>query len=142
MIRRPPRSTLFPYTTLFRSAELCSPLVGGGFQRGFRLCLAGGGAVSGRPWDTDRRRRLSVGGWFPQGRCRDAPGAARGWDLGHRGLGPLGGGTWRVRTDLFAGQDQAERRCPRQGDPEGDLDGWKEDVAGWILREIGRVAGR
>src|SRR3712207_9020704 len=73
MIRRPPRSTLFPYTTLFRSAELCSPLVGGGFQRGFRLCLAGGGAVSGRPWDTDRRRRLSVGGWFPQGRCRDAP---------------------------------------------------------------------
>src|SRR5256885_11004480 len=25
MIRRPPRSTLFPYTTLFRSAELRSP---------------------------------------------------------------------------------------------------------------------
>src|SRR2546422_8204920 len=24
MIRRPPRSTLFPYTTLFRSASLCS----------------------------------------------------------------------------------------------------------------------
>jgi len=23
MIRRPPRSTLFPYTTLFRSAEIC-----------------------------------------------------------------------------------------------------------------------
>src|SRR3712207_8350111 len=23
MIRRPPRSTLFPYTTLFRSAEVC-----------------------------------------------------------------------------------------------------------------------
>src|SRR5437868_12479842 len=23
MIRRPPRSTLFPYTTLFRSAKLC-----------------------------------------------------------------------------------------------------------------------
>src|SRR3989442_7607141 len=23
MIRRPPRSTLFPYTTLFRSCELC-----------------------------------------------------------------------------------------------------------------------
>src|SRR5690349_22922719 len=28
MIRRPPRSTLFPYTTLFRSAE-----VGGGHRR-------------------------------------------------------------------------------------------------------------
>src|SRR2546422_3634073 len=24
MIRRPPRSTLFPYTTLFRSADTCS----------------------------------------------------------------------------------------------------------------------
>src|SRR5260221_1933089 len=24
MIRRPPRSTLFPYTTLFRSARLCA----------------------------------------------------------------------------------------------------------------------
>src|SRR3712207_8660633 len=26
MIRRPPRSTLFPYTTLFRSLERCSAL--------------------------------------------------------------------------------------------------------------------
>src|SRR5437016_9950347 len=26
MIRRPPRSTLFPYTTLFRSAERCGPV--------------------------------------------------------------------------------------------------------------------
>src|SRR2546426_8778262 len=26
MIRRPPRSTLFPYTTLFRSPELFAPL--------------------------------------------------------------------------------------------------------------------
>src|SRR5438445_8068854 len=25
MIRRPPRSTLFPYTTLFRSTTCCSP---------------------------------------------------------------------------------------------------------------------
>src|SRR3712207_7534346 len=24
MIRRPPRSTLFPYTTLFRSAQICN----------------------------------------------------------------------------------------------------------------------
>src|SRR3712207_9136610 len=29
MIRRPPRSTLFPYTTLFRSVELpCTPIHG------------------------------------------------------------------------------------------------------------------
>src|SRR3712207_8694284 len=32
MIRRPPRSTLFPYTTLFRSAGTAS---GPGVQRGF-----------------------------------------------------------------------------------------------------------
>src|SRR2546430_12658783 len=29
MIRRPPRSTLFPYTTLFRSRDLFQPAVGG-----------------------------------------------------------------------------------------------------------------
>ena len=29
MIRRPPRSTLFPYTTLFRSADTCDGLAGG-----------------------------------------------------------------------------------------------------------------
>src|SRR2546430_3357191 len=28
MIRRPPRSTLFPYTTLFRSDETCAFLLG------------------------------------------------------------------------------------------------------------------
>src|SRR5258708_25682133 len=28
MIRRPPRSTLFPYTTLFRSLKLHSPVLG------------------------------------------------------------------------------------------------------------------
>src|SRR2546430_4017953 len=31
MIRRPPRSTLFPYTTLFRSAPAAYPGVGGTF---------------------------------------------------------------------------------------------------------------
>src|ERR1039458_4315349 len=36
MIRRPPRSTLFPYTTLFRSEDACR-----GFQRGDRLESAG-----------------------------------------------------------------------------------------------------
>src|SRR5256885_6748697 len=28
MIRRPPRSTLFPYTTLFRSAPMLAPVIG------------------------------------------------------------------------------------------------------------------
>src|SRR5438034_4398949 len=37
MIRRPPRSTLFPYTTLFRSAvEQCGPVVRGHTGRGGR----------------------------------------------------------------------------------------------------------
>src|SRR5436190_15530511 len=44
MIRRPPRSTLFPYTTLFRS------------------CRRGRGGGSGRPRRTSRRRAVSVRG--------------------------------------------------------------------------------
>src|SRR3712207_8741992 len=61
MIRRPPRSTLFPYTTLFRSGE----------AERWRSCrsaaapprvqpparLRGGGSRSLLPWD----RRASVG---------------------------------------------------------------------------------
>src|SRR5437588_5693854 len=36
MIRRPPRSTLFPYTTLFRSkVRVLSPVMGGGFGSKF-----------------------------------------------------------------------------------------------------------
>src|SRR5256712_11721484 len=43
MIRRPPRSTLFPYTTLFRSASLAVVAVGS-----WRLALqrAAGGALT------------------------------------------------------------------------------------------------
>src|SRR3712207_7448445 len=36
MIRRPPRSTLFPYTTLFRSEKRMESLVEGVFGRAFR----------------------------------------------------------------------------------------------------------
>src|SRR2546425_2152472 len=43
MIRRPPRSTLFPYTTLFRSRRF--------------LCLAAGFGVSGK--DVRERRRVT-----------------------------------------------------------------------------------
>src|SRR2546422_3798851 len=34
MIRRPPRSTLFPYTTLFRSRSALCPGSGGGRRKG------------------------------------------------------------------------------------------------------------
>src|SRR2546425_8477451 len=39
MIRRPPRSTLFPYTTLFRSLDLVLDFLVGALDRGVALCL-------------------------------------------------------------------------------------------------------
>src|SRR2546430_11990480 len=45
MIRRPPRSTLFPYTTLFRSQEHCSvPL------KSFQLELIAAEFLAQSPW--------------------------------------------------------------------------------------------
>src|SRR5947199_7576343 len=43
MIRRPPRSTLFPYTTLFRSERLLAPL-----RHGYALLVVAGGWVLDR----------------------------------------------------------------------------------------------
>src|SRR3712207_7332849 len=54
MIRRPPRSTLFPYTTLFRSS-----------------CGAGPGDVLGRPPFRS-----------PKAPCRVPPRACEGWGQG------------------------------------------------------------
>src|SRR5256885_7271590 len=39
MIRRPPRSTLFPYTTLFRSGRVTARSLHHTFESGFRTCL-------------------------------------------------------------------------------------------------------
>src|SRR3712207_7461917 len=68
MIRRPPRSTLFPYTTLFRSAG----------QLAARLLAAaggpGGGPVrAGRPRRVHRRagERVPVGGGAGRAGLRD-----------------------------------------------------------------------
>src|SRR5256885_9522902 len=49
MIRRPPRSTLFPYTTLFRSCAACRPRWGLGWP-GSRAGAGtrGGGGRAGR----------------------------------------------------------------------------------------------
>src|SRR3712207_38324 len=41
MIRRPPRSTLFPYRTLFRSTQVAVVVGGGNFFRGAELAHAG-----------------------------------------------------------------------------------------------------
>src|SRR5690242_21398897 len=50
MIRRPPRSTLFPYTTLFRSRE---GSVEGGRPRRVRGSAAGGVVMGSIFWDTN-----------------------------------------------------------------------------------------
>src|SRR2546425_2126803 len=59
MIRRPPRSTLFPYTTLFRSARAAELLLGEHDFRG----LAATGAGSGRP---HYRSRVALAQWAPR----------------------------------------------------------------------------
>src|SRR5437667_3951494 len=41
MIRRPPRSTLFPYTTLFRSGDAAAGEIVGGDDRGVHLVRPG-----------------------------------------------------------------------------------------------------
>src|SRR5256885_11645495 len=56
MIRRPPRSTLFPYTTLFRSGGVGDRAVGGGLRR---AAPRAGGAPG--------QRRRAPGGHRPVG---------------------------------------------------------------------------
>src|SRR3712207_7371168 len=56
MIRRPPRSTLFPYTTLFRSTVLLVPDADGYARTQLVRALTGREAVVGpaRPWQQAR----------------------------------------------------------------------------------------
>src|SRR2546428_3600491 len=54
MIRRPPRSTLFPYTTLFRSVFHASDLPGAGAERD-RVLLAALGSPDPRRTRSDRK---------------------------------------------------------------------------------------
>src|SRR2546426_11021055 len=53
MIRRPPRSTLFPYTTLFRSASACR--AGGSAREAGRRLGIGSGSRRGCLHSTDTR---------------------------------------------------------------------------------------
>src|SRR3712207_8747054 len=58
MIRRPPRSTLFPYTTLFRSAELEWKMQAPACDERVRGRLAGGFCADGRrPFDFNAAQR-------------------------------------------------------------------------------------
>src|SRR2546430_10375832 len=101
MIRRPPRSTLFPYTTLFRSSEKGYKAVSAriitdretGRSRGFGFVELGPGDdatraigefnglnVDGRALMVNEARQESGGG-------RDRPGAGRGFSGGRGGRG-------------------------------------------------------
>src|SRR2546430_10297456 len=63
MIRRPPRSTLFPYTTLFRSAgphEMCDRLGGARFHMRLEFRNVGAGAErTTRPGEDRKSTRLN-----------------------------------------------------------------------------------
>src|SRR3712207_7411168 len=69
MIRRPPRSTLFPYPTLFRSAEA---RVGGvGEDQVARLRRAVGVGLAGEPEDRQDQRLVGRPDRLGDGRRRD-----------------------------------------------------------------------
>src|SRR6266511_6323753 len=85
MIRRPPRSTLFPYTTLFRS-------------RSRRLGL-GGSAADGPPARGVDRAAGGTGvegGGTPPGEAGGGPVRPEG--PGPRGVGRAGGAGGRIRS--------------------------------------------
>src|SRR2546422_8182799 len=106
MIRRPPRSTLFPYTTLFRSVA-ADP------------CLGGGGEVlrlDRRDLVQPARRECEVGG-----RVRREPGArafdaqapsffTRGAELQRHGVGRGGGG---ARGERMGSEKRTTQNPPR-----------------------------
>src|SRR3712207_7306503 len=91
MIRRPPRSTLFPYTTLFRSR--------GRRRRGLR----------------HRRRRAAVGGRADAGDDQDRLGPParllvdrRGGPLSERRYDPVSG-EWRTRSEEHTSELQSRQ---------------------------------
>src|SRR2546426_6263453 len=67
MIRRPPRSTLFPYTTLFRSVEPGGVIIGQASVYNSEVVMHVGVAGSECKGLFQRRRSLLI---LPQGRIR------------------------------------------------------------------------
>src|SRR5260370_16337272 len=99
MIRRPPRSTLFPYTTLFRSQH------GAHSRRAFRRCrteLARSRASTGRLLLLDLDIEFGVGaGNLPEGLslCRDAVAGSGAADSQFPHAALAAGVTgWRLRS--------------------------------------------
>src|SRR3989454_12358566 len=137
MIRRPPRSTLFPYTTLFRSNEtphFRSPILGP-----LSCCwsctppaarVAGGQPCSrptaGRQADSDRKHARHDDreeGTWRQALCPQPFSGPEQFDLGV-GLLPhvhaAGLGRWK----------RADRPAPPEGSRGGTR--WKRDCGGWL----------
>src|SRR2546430_8754023 len=63
MIRRPPRSTLFPYTTLFRSAQAVDPQLA---SLALTLLQSKAGNRWARAVEEMKTNRLRVAGDFPE----------------------------------------------------------------------------
>src|SRR2546430_5651484 len=66
MIRRPPRSTLFPYTTLFRSHDILT-----GRQPGEAVVAVGVGRRAGHEAGHEKPRRQAVDGDVGEGRSEE-----------------------------------------------------------------------
>src|SRR5256885_4233495 len=116
MIRRPPRSTLFPYTTLFRSvrgeAALGEPVRGAAPDVDGVVAHEGIGLAQHGPGAVDDRLHREAGGGLLRG-DRDAGGLAE--RPGHRH--GRGGGRMRWRT--AAARQYAD---PEQGKHENESD--------------------
>src|ERR1035438_3497215 len=93
MIRRPPRSTLFPYTTLFRSDAVPRPARGWRGVSGGDMLLDLPDRFGIAPGGDDSRL---LGGVSHAGRVQPAPDAGR---IAHRGGRGLARGPQCVRRD-------------------------------------------
>src|SRR2546430_11422924 len=98
MIRRPPRSTLFPYTTLFRSVGT------GGSQCGF--CTPGIVMRAASLLAKGRTRRADVDRGLAAHLCR-----CTGWQTVYEAIETAASGRVATRTDLAA----AARRAGLKG---------------------------
>src|SRR2546430_14518460 len=98
MIRRPPRSTLFPYTTLFRSQA--EPRTSEATPRRYRAGLC-------RVRRRCRGRRWCRGAWYPPGRLR-APRCPRP----ESGREALRGSSAGAFEDEFGEEAHADSRGP------------------------------
>src|SRR2546430_15782259 len=107
MIRRPPRSTLFPYTTLFRSAEFAPVLDDRAPDHPGHD--ARDGELQGPPEPFTHSRH---GGAAPRPRCTGPRSAARR----RRGRSEIGRAAWRGRGEIsgVAGSFKKKKKKTRE----------------------------